>query len=225
MMNVMMMMVMPVVVSVVLVLPFVAASTEETAPNLWEVSVGDRLRVELDRSEPSHDLLLTPLSAGAEPFLSFVDEDYVTPSYTGKLCDPERRLCHVALDKTFVITAEEDGGGRVAITVRTICGVKPLMTAKVKSGYPLGVVVGSERGTVQAVLNVTTTDHLDECPKVMTSNTAPIVIGVMLLVVAVGVVGFVVYGRKKRDQGVPVQSEEVEKPPPESENLQDKEIV
>nr|XP_027209818.1 uncharacterized protein LOC113803272 [Penaeus vannamei] len=197
------------------------------APHVWRGQrVCDRLRVELDRSEPSHDLLLTPLSAGAEPFLSFVDEDYVTPSYTGKLCDPERRLCHVALDKTFVITAEEDGGEvAVAITVRTICGVKPLMTAKVKSGYPLGVVVGSERGTVQAVLNVTTTDHLDECPKVMTSNTAPIVIGVMLLVVAVGVVGFVVYGRKKRDQGVPVQSEEVEKPPPESENLQDKEIV
>lgn len=31
----------------------------------------------------------------------------------------------------------------------------------------------------------------------------------MLLVVAVGVVGFVVHGRKKRDQGVPVGSEEV----------------
>ncbi|XP_063608009.1 uncharacterized protein LOC134782445 [Penaeus indicus] len=221
----MVMMMVPAVVSVVLVLPVAAASIQENAPNVWEVSQGDRLRVELDRSEASHDLLLTPLTMDAEPFLSFVDEGYVTPSYKGKLCDPERRLCHVALDRTFVITAVDDGA-RTTITVTTICGVKPLMTAEVRSGYPLGVVVGSERGTVQAVLNVTTSDHMDECPKVTTSSTAPIVIGIMLLVVAVGVVGFVVYGRKKRDQGGPVGTdEEVEKPTPESENLQDQEVV
>ncbi|XP_047499973.1 uncharacterized protein LOC125046248 [Penaeus chinensis] len=224
MMNVRMMMMMPAVVSVVLVLPAAAGSIQENAPNVWKVSQGDRLRVELEPSQASHDLLLTPLTTDAEPFLSFVDEHYVTPSYTGKLCDPERRLCHVALNRTFVIVTEDDGA-RTIITVKTICGVKPLMKAEVRSGYPLGVVVGGERGTVQAVLNVTTSDHMDECPKVMSSSTAPIVIGIMLLVVAVGVVGFVVYGRKKRDQGVPVESEEVEKPTPESENLQDKEVV
>ncbi|XP_037794981.1 uncharacterized protein LOC119590382 [Penaeus monodon] len=166
MVNVRMMMVMAVVVSVALVLPAVAGSIQENAPNVWEVSHGDRLRVELDPSEASHDLLLTPLTTDAEPFLSFVDEHYVTPSYTGKLCDPERRLCHVALDRTFVI-ATEDAGAHTTITLTTICGVKPLMKAEVRSGYPLGVVVGSERGTVQAVLNVTTSDHMDECPKGM----------------------------------------------------------
>ncbi|XP_042858859.1 uncharacterized protein LOC122244970 [Penaeus japonicus] len=222
------MVVMTVVMSGVMILPIIAGSVQEEPANVWEVSQGDRLRVELDPSEISHDLLLKPLSADAEPFLSFVEESYVTPSYTGRLCDSERRLCHVELNRTLVVTTREDGDG-TAIIVMTICGVKPLMTAKVKSGYPLGVAVGSERGKIQAMLNVTTADHLEECPKVIASNAAPIVIGVMLLVVAVGVIGFVVYGRKNRNQGVPVESDEEEKKEkeetPEREHLDDKQVV